>query len=360
VQGDAWTAEADGVRLLTVWSEQRPGCGEDAEPLAILHRPTGRGLLAVLDGAGGAGAGAAWGAYSGAWVGARVARLGAEAWFRAAVQGGATPDELAALLRHALRAALPATRSKLTGTMRRALPTTLAAVSYRVRAGAVRCQALWAGDSRSYVLLPASGLHALTRDHTTELDALDQLRQDPPMTNLLCADRPFTVDAHPAGGPGEFALPCLLLAATDGFFGYVQTPAHFECVLLDTLMRARDMAGWAAGLREAVRGYTADDASLSLAALGFDDFPRLRRAYRGRYESVRRLYMTGAPPTGRAWQDDTWASYRPGYEAYMPPAPPQEPDEPGPAVAGPDASGPDASRPVESGPVESGRKETGA
>jgi serine/threonine protein phosphatase PrpC len=338
VAAEVWAADTADVRLLTVWSERRAGRGEDAEPLALLHRPTGRGLLAVFDGAGGAGAASAWGAYTGAWVGARVARLATEAWFRHAVgiagrvpesgpgggstlAGAAPPagDALARVVRHALRAASPASRSKLTGSMRRALPTTLAAVSYRAAEGAVRCQALWAGDSRAYVLLPGTGLHALTRDHTAEDDALDQLRQDPPMTNLLSADRPFTVAAHPARGPGAFPLPCVLLAATDGFSGYVRTPAHFEWVLLDALMRARDTAGWAAGLREAVRGYTADDASLSLAAFGFADFPRLREAYRGRHESVRRRYMTGAPQDDRGWQDDAWAAYRPGYERYMPP-----------------------------------------
>ncbi|MEK8170925.1 lipopolysaccharide kinase InaA family protein [Streptomyces sp. M19] len=126
---------------------------------------------------------------------------------------------------------------------------------------------------------PGTGLHALTRDHTVEEDALVQLRQDPPMTNVVCADRPFEVAAHPPDRAGELSLPCVLLTATDGFFGYVHTPAHFEWVLLRSLMGARNVAEWAGYLAGTVRAYSADDASLSLAALGYADFRALRAAF---------------------------------------------------------------------------------
>ncbi|SEG25503.1 Serine/threonine protein phosphatase PrpC [Actinacidiphila yanglinensis] len=344
----AWAGRADGVRVLSVWTERRPGRGEDAEPLALHHVPTGSGLLAVFDGSGGSGAAPAWQGpdartYSGAWVGARAARLGTERWFQGLVEHGEpdTADRLADHLRRTLRAAAPVARSKITGSMRRSLPTTLAALTYGLDADRVRWRALWAGDSRSYALLPGSGLHALTRDHTTEDDALDQLRQDPPMTNVVCADRDFVVDGQPGSGSGEFDRPCVLLCATDGYFGYVHTPALFEYLLLRTLGRAGDMADWAARLRAAVQAYTADDASLCLAALGFQDFRALREAFRARYRAVAAAYVatfpehhgqdaagSGQPGGGaggfdalRHWQEETWQAYRPGYERYMPPLP---------------------------------------
>ncbi|MFJ2958529.1 serine/threonine protein phosphatase [Streptomyces sp. NPDC087270] len=374
----SWAGRADGVRLLSVWTERRPGHGEDAEPLVLHHVPSGAGLLAVFDGSGGSGAAPAWqGAdgrtYTGAWVGARAARLGTERWFQRLVEHGEpdTADRLAEHLRGTLRAAAPPARGKITGSMRRALPTTLSAVAYRLGPDRVSWRALWAGDSRSYALLPGSGLHALTRDHTTEDDALDQLRQDPPMTNVVCADRDFTVDAQPASGRREFALPCVLLSGTDGFFGYVHTPALFEYLLLSTLGRAGDMADWAARLRTAVQAYTADDASLGLAALGFPDFRALRAAFRERYRAVVAAYVATFPeryagdreagragaevPDGgggfgagtagfdalRHWQEETWRAYRPGYERYMPPLPPvlpaQRPERRVVPPAGPEA-----------------------
>jgi len=308
-------------------------------------------LLAVFDGAGGAGAAPAWPGpgggepYSGAWVGARAARLGTEHWFLQSVTQGrpATAETLAAHLRRTLQAARPRTRSKLTGSMRRALPTTMAALTFRIGEGCLRAQALWAGDSRAYALTPGSGLHAITRDDTTEDDALDQLRQDPPMTNLICADREFTLSAHPAAGPGALPVPCVLVAATDGFFGYVHTPGQFECVLLGALVGARDMDDWVRQLGRMVGGYTADDASLAVAAVGFAGFADLRTAFRERHDTVWRRYMDSVPPLDdrmdgreraellRQWQDATWAAYRPSYEAYMPPPPAPAP---GPVPAG--------------------------
>ena len=341
-----WTGRAGRVRALSVWTERRAGHGEDAEPLALHHVPSGTGLVAVFDGSGGSGAAPAWRpgpdgeTYSGAWVGARAARLGTERWFQRAVERGEpdTPDRLAEHLRGTLRAADSATHSKITGSMRRALPTTLAAVAYRLGDRDVRWRALWAGDSRAYALLPGSGLHALSRDHTSVDDTLEQLRQDPPMTNVLCADRPFTVSSQPALGPGRFPLPCVLLSATDGFFGYVHTPALFEYQLLHTLTQSHDMAGWAARLREAVQKYTADDASLSLVALGFEDFARFAQVFRERYLSMTDTYVSsfpesyapqepGGPDPLRAWQETTWGSYRTGYERFMPPLPEKRPEQ---------------------------------
>ncbi|MGP4110339.1 serine/threonine protein phosphatase [Streptomyces sp. 4N509B] len=394
-----WAGGGAGVAALTVWTERRAGRGEDAEPLAVYHRVSGHGLLAVFDGSGGSGAAPAWQGRTGAWAGARVARLAAECWFQRAVTapdgwsadggsadgtsadgrsvagrsadgrataphagGGESGDGegLAYALRRMLGAVpAPTSRSRLTGTMRRRLPTTVAALRYRFRPGEdrVRWQALWAGDSRAYALLPGSGLHALTRDDTVEEDALEQLRQDPPMTNVVCADRPFTVHATPPGA--ALRPPCVLLAATDGFFGYVTTPARFEWLLLRTLAEATGLGDWAGRLRDAVQPETADDASLSLVALGFDEhgddaggvgergsdrdaggdgdgddtgdggrpergFVALRAAFAERHERLTRAYGDGppAPPDGdaadwRRWQDETWRTYRTDYERFM-------------------------------------------
>ncbi|RII14987.1 hypothetical protein DSC45_19010 [Streptomyces sp. YIM 130001] len=321
-----WSADHTHLQALTVWTERSPGHGEDAEPLAAHHLPSGSGLLAVFDGSGGSGAAPAWNEPDGptrtnAWVGARIARLAAECWFQRVVLHGEpdTPDRLKYSLRRMLEAAPARTRTRISGSMRRALPTTLAALRYRVDDEGVRWRALWAGDSRSYALLPGSGLHALSRDDTHEEDALAQLRQDPPMTNVVCADREFTVNAH----DGLFQEPCVLLTATDGFFGYVHTPAQFECLLLATLVRARDAAEWAALLTESIVPMTADDASLSLVALGFEDFSGLRKAFTERYDGVARSGYQDVPPGDdqdalRRWQDRTWASYRSEYEKLMP------------------------------------------
>ncbi|MEV5874858.1 serine/threonine protein phosphatase [Streptomyces sp. NPDC052101] len=348
-----WCVDHEGLLAISVWTERVPGRGEDADPFVAHHMDSDQGVLAVFDGSGGAGAAPVWQASdgesrTGAWVGARVARLATDHWFHDVAAEGepATPETLHRYLQYFLGHA-PQRRSKISGTMRRQLPTTLAAVHYRL----VRRQAepelelrpLWAGDSRAYVLRPDTGLHVLTRDHTRESDALELLRTDPPMTNLVCADRDFAIDGQRLFQP----FPCVLVSATDGFFGYVHTPADFENLLLSTLHEAGTVEEWADLIRRAVQACTADDASLALVALGYHGFKHLREQFAPRLDELTARYVRTRPrgldrlsPGGgagpgpaaapddsadlparvRTWQDSTWHVYRPGYETHLPPA----------------------------------------
>lgn len=322
-----WGRGMPGLHTMGVWTERVPGRGEDAEPLLAYHLMTQRGLIGVFDGSGGSGSSPAWQApdgeqRTGAWVGSRVARLAMDCWFREVATAGeaADPEYLKGYLDF-FHARAPQRRSKIVGRMRRQLPTTLAAIEYRLQPeDQLEGRALWAGDSRAYLLDPEAGLQVLTRDHTEESDALELLRSDPPMTNTVCADRDFFVQEHTF----EFPLPCVLLTATDGFFGYVHTPADFENTLLSTLQAGNSETEWAELIRREVQGYTADDASLGLVALGYKDFVHLRSGFAARQEFIaglcRKNRPTGADPASamRAWQDGTWHDYRTGYEAYLP------------------------------------------
>ncbi|MFE6891061.1 serine/threonine protein phosphatase [Streptomyces sp. NPDC057694] len=337
-----WGTGHGGVQAVSVWTERVPGRGEDAEPFVVHHWESMQGLLAVFDGSGGAGAAPAWQApdgtaRTGAWVGARTARLATDCWFHdvARDRQDADAQSLHAYVKYFLEQA-PKRQSKISGTMRRQLPTTLAGLHYEVGEGEteIAVRPLWTGDSRAYALLPHSGLQVLTRDHTRESDALELLRSDPPMTNLVCADREFEVATHRLTLP----LPCVLVAATDGFFGYVHTPGEFELLLLRTLERAHDALEWSDLLRREVQAYTADDASLALLALGHRDFADLRDRFAPRYRELtdqlsvgRPGVLNGAPDPGadpreaaagiKAWQDRTWQAYRHDYERHLPPAP---------------------------------------
>jgi serine/threonine protein phosphatase PrpC len=337
-----WSADFGSLQAVSVWTERVPGRGEDAEPFVAHHWESGQGLLAVFDGSGGAGAAPAWQAPDGesrtsAWVGARTARLAVDCWFHDVTRNrqDVESQSLHAYLKYFLDKA-PQQHSKIGGTMRRQLPTTLAGIHYQVAPGQaeIELRPLWAGDSRAYVLLPDTGLHVLTRDHAHESDALELLRSDPPMTNLVCADRDFTIDTHLL----VLRQPCVLVAATDGFFGYVHTPADFEQLLLRTLQQAGSTTQWAELLRRGVELVTADDASLALLAYGYADFDDLRSRFTLRLGQLvdeqsrgRPSALTAAPdPVAnpyetpariKAWQDRSWKSYRHGYESYLPPAP---------------------------------------
>jgi serine/threonine protein phosphatase PrpC len=315
-----WHHEESELVALAVWTERVPSRGEDADPLMLFHRPSGRGLIAVFDGVGGAGRAPAGRSASGvdrtqAWVAARQVRGLVEEWFvapRATGLGEQLTERMAGI---------PCEQSRLRGTIHRSYPTTLAAIDFRLARTAVSWDVLWAGDSRCYVAEPDTGLQQLSRDDTELHDTLEQLVQDPPMTNLVSAGRPFVLNRW----HGSASLPCLLMCATDGFFGYVDTPAQFEQLLWSTLLSAQDLAHWSVLLTERVSSYTGDDASLVLVTLGVSGFDELRVLFRRRAEQVRREHAEsmdqirqGDQPGLVTARERSWLSYRSNYERRLP------------------------------------------
>lgn len=323
-----WQQFTSNLLTLGVWTEKSAGRGEDAHPLVLHNWRTHRGLTAVFDGLGGAGAGRVGHAAGGversnAWVAAHGARGLVEEWFLDAHERTAAGDP-AGLRDHLADrlAELKGTgRRKILGTMRRELPTTFAGIAYEVGKTEVRWQALWAGDSRCYLLDPLAGLQQLTRDDTESDDALTLLVEDPPMTNVISAGGQFVVNEN----RGAVGMPCLFVTATDGFFGYLDTPAEFEHVLLDTLVASADAADWGDRLADRVASYTGDDASLSVVAFGFADFAWLREAFTRR---ARVVLVDHVEPVRHVADDrdafvaeraDSWRRYREHYEWRMPP-----------------------------------------
>jgi hypothetical protein len=319
--GLAWSHTTDRWLLGAGWSEKVAGKGEDAEPVVRMHA-SGRGLLAVFDGTGGAGSASArrlpdGGDLSGAYVASRLSKQVTEAWFTEQVDRGVAVEgaALATRLSDALRdeTTYPdVPRSTMKGSLQRVLPTTLAAVAVAVGPDAVDVDALWAGDSRCYALTPTHGLQVLSVDDTRETDALALIRNDQPMTNLVCGDRPFTVNQLRF----RFNQPLVVLTATDGCFGYVRTPAHFEYLLLDSLVQAPDLASWSAELVEAMAAIAADDTSFSFGAYGFRDFAELQDLLRPRRDHLAEVHWApfqqaaGDPEAIEALRNSSWHDYR--------------------------------------------------
>lgn len=331
-QGCSWAFGNPELAAAAFWSERIPGKGEDASPSLVFDQRTRRGLIGVYDGAGGAGSAPArvlidGTTVSGAFVGSRVAREATERWFQADLDEAkrlGSGDHLAAVLQDQLRRAaaegIPQ-NSRIAGSLQRTLPTTLAAAVVSNEADAVEVHALWAGDSRVHVLTPDHGLVQLSLDDAPITDALELLINDSPMTNLVCADRPFVVNERIE----RFYRPVVVLAATDGCFGYVATPAHYEFLLLHHLQRSQSLDQWIEFLLVEFQGFTSDDASLVMSAFGFVDFEHLRSSFAPRAAQLRAEHW--APMEGLDRSDDTfvdarrssWDRYRAGYEALITP-----------------------------------------
>jgi serine/threonine protein phosphatase PrpC len=319
-----WHVAAKSLTAVAAWSQKRQGLGEDAEPTFLHHLPSRRGVLGVYDGLGGAGARHAGHSRDGrqishAFIAARLAHLTVQSWFATSVVTGDPGPTLSERLAEVFAGARSAARNKLFGTLRRDFPTTLAIIEYQESRQSVEVTASWAGDSRCYLLTGECGLQQLSRDDSDVQDVLELLIADQPMTNVVSASGDFTIH-HRKFSP--FSLPCVLVCATDGFFGYVAAPALFEHVLLSELDRAENGSQWARNLAVRVRGYTGDDASLVLVALGFGSFKRMREGFTRRLRELEVEHAEVLGPVDNraefvAARRRSWERYRRQYLRYL-------------------------------------------
>jgi hypothetical protein len=320
-----------------------PGQGEDSDPIVRDGRELG--MVAVFDGMGGAG-GTVYetpdGPRTGAYLASRVARDVVEQRMLALLDpewnldGPAAARDLQRSVTRALAdtlAALNAPKSGLRSRLLRALPTTMALMALQrrePREGRWAGHVFWSGDSRVYVFDPVTGAHQLSRDDLRDAgDALVNLRQDSVVSNAMSADTDFVVHHHKV----ELTAPFLAVAATDGCFGYVRTPIHFEHLVLAALRESTDIGSWSRILQQRIAAITGDDAAMAVLGVGADHdvFRRLFATRTAELEQrcvvpldeleaeVGRAEQAVAEARGRhaAVQTSLWAEYKTEYERYL-------------------------------------------
>ena len=338
------TPSAAGPRVSFGFNlEKIAGQGEDSDPIVRHGRELG--LVAVFDGMGGAGGtvyATAEGPRTGAYLASRVARDVVEQRMVALLDpewnldGAAAAQDLQRSVRAALQerlAELKAPASGLRSRLLRALPTTMAlAALQRHEPGGDRwtCHLLWAGDSRAYVFEPGAGARQLTVDDIRDRgDAMANLREDSVVSNAMSADTEFVVHHRQV----ELTAPFLVIAATDGCFGYVPSPMHFEHLVLAALRDGPDTDGWSAAVQATVSAVTGDDAAMAMLGVGADqdDF---RRLFAQRTAELEQRWITPLDDLDtelreqerklaevraarRERQAQLWGAYKPGYEEYL-------------------------------------------
>ena len=329
-----------------------PDQGEDSDP--ILRDGPDLGLVGVFDGMGGAG-GTVYetpdGPRTGAYLASRIARDVVERrmldllepdWH---LNGKSAASDLQRSVQQALRQRLkelnPA-RSGLRSRLIRALPTTMALVALqRIQPGGPvwAGHVFWAGDSRAYVFEPTGARQLSTDDLRDPGDALANLRRDSVVSNAMSAD----VDFHVNYRRVELRAPFLVVCATDGCFGYVPTPMHFEHLVLSRLLAARNTEAWSSSVQTEITTVTGDDAAMSTLGVGadFKEFqklfaPRVAGLASDIVEPLDQLSATVARIEQELHElrlrqlDETtekWNQYKTGYERYLRPEPLMEDDE---------------------------------
>lgn len=205
---------------------------------------------------------------------------------------------------------------RITGSMVRTLPTTAAVALIRHSKGnMLEVSAFWAGDSRVYIL-DKTGLAQLTQDDTSVSDPMENLYEDGVLKNIFCSDRNVKLHTKTI----TLRPPFMVLAATDGCFGYVSTPMEFEGMLLHSLLNADNPTQWEQKLQEMIGQTAGDDHTICLAAFGYPSFVSMQRNLSKRYEEILKAYLnpiTELPTEDRESRQKLWQQYRGDYMRYL-------------------------------------------
>jgi hypothetical protein len=320
-----------------------PGQGEDSDP--ILRHGRELGLVGVFDGMGGAGGTVyetADGPRTGAYLASRIARDVVEQRMLELLDpewnldGPSVAQDLQSSVRDALVAHLAELKAPASGLRSRCLVRCrrrwrwwpCSACSPTATAGRATCSGPATRAPTPCCRRSACSSSPVDdiRDHG---DAMANLRQDSVVSNAMSADTEFVVHHRQV----ELTAPFLVVAATDGCFGYVPSPMHFEHLLLTALREASSTDGWSRSVQSAVSAVTGDDAALSVLGIGAD-FRGFQRLLADRSadveqrfiapldaaeEQVRELeqQLEQARSRAQAQSARLWADYKAGYEGLL-------------------------------------------
>ena len=262
--------------------EKREGHGEDSSPLFLIK--DNYCAVGVFDGMGGSGATTCVSEYGNDHTKAYVAsRIIKEAVFNYLNNANCYSDINSEGIWNTAKSRLeqeksnyPTKVSGLRSKLVRDYPTTLAIVTCNlVDDGISTIDSYWAGDSRNY-LWNSDGFYQISKDDLdVDNDPLENLRNDGALSNCICADRAFQINNKRINVKGPF----IIISATDGCFGYFITPMHFHEVLLTGLKLSGDVSEWENFVKAEMCKVTGDDISLSLCAIGFEDFESLKTSF---------------------------------------------------------------------------------
>lgn len=292
--------------------EKIPEHGEDSWCYSFNERA---GMMGVFDGCGGLGAASypELSGKTGAYLASRAAAGAVMDWFQQGCEDGRLElgdikDRIMDNLNLCVKTAKTGP-SKFRGSMVRLMPTTGSIWIMEAERNRLRATSISAGDSRNYILC-SHGLLQISADDLSGEDAMSNLYNDAPMTNVISADGQFTLSCR------RIAVdlrknPCILMSATDGCFGYLPSPMEFEALLLRTMLSASSPAEWEAFLQKEIGAVAGDDQSLSMAAFGFDTFENMKKSFAARGELLSRLTTAMGDSTSKRWA--AWDVYKSNY-----------------------------------------------
>ena len=298
-----------------------PGEGEDGY---YCCRNDKRAIVAVFDGCGGLGSRryTAFNGHTGAYISSRIASGAAHDCFHLT---GKMPDksgrtfytEYIKLLEEGFSMAADMCsheQSMIRGALVRDFPCTAAMAYVSSGEGGVTVDCMWAGDSRVY-LLNRNGLQQMTVDDLDVSDAMENLSADSALKNVLSSDGRYMIHRRII----RLNNPGIVFAATDGCFGYMNSPMEFEYALIGCLVESDTQVVFEEKMHDVFMRHAQDDFTFGGIVIGFSSFDDMRKNYEKRYEQLRKEYID---PIRKAEDADTvrrmlWEQYRGQYEHFI-------------------------------------------
>lgn len=298
-------------QIIYIKKEKIAGKGEDSCCFDNVSRP-GATMLSVFDGCGGAGAKkyVKLGNHSGAYIGSRVVCGIVFDWFRglADLNNESTwTMQIHDMIQEAFAKyrECDESRSVMRGSLAKEFPTTMSGSIILNKNTGAEANFLWAGDSRGYVL-DANGLHQMTQDDVNDADALNNLMNDGAMTNVISGSKDFEIHTNKCPlYPGS-----MVICSTDGCFGYLESPIHFEYMLLSYLMESNSHIDWKNKVTDYLARVSGDDFTMLIAFYGFKDFNSIKATYYGRLRYIESNYITYWDNASEDERRILWEKYR--------------------------------------------------
>lgn len=262
--------------------------GEDADPLIMADPKRNWGVIGVFDGMGGAGARKYIHKktnieHTSAWWASRCVKDAVESIIEKRIKEDIGIDPIQYLesnLHNAIKEKLdleienfPNT-SSIMSKMIRKLPTTMALCVYYIdKNNNVTINSYWAGDSRVY-LFDGEHVTFLTIDdaNAPNNDPFSPANMDLAMNNAICQDQDFRINKSTIEIKLDRSKPFLLMAATDGCFGYFKNPILFEKTIRESLLKSSNWEQWPNEIQNAIiKNGKQDDLSMAMVAIGVSD-----------------------------------------------------------------------------------------
>lgn len=290
--------------IFSVTHEMIKDNGEDSFCFCALND---RFMLGVFDGCGGSGSKkyAHFSGKTGAYMASHAVCGAVYQWF-AELQG---ENQLQEYVQSALSVCMKYEdrQGRMLGSLGKLFPTTAAILVGEANENKINVCCYWAGDSRCYIL-NADGLRQLTADDLNGQDAMNNLKNDGVMTNVINGSVPFEIHCKKL----TVGNPCIFLTATDGCFSYLNSPMEFENLLLDSLIGASSVAEWKQELDKRMFERAGDDYTLCVASCGFDNFYDMQNSLNSRKSYVAEKYICSKRDVDAAWNQ-----YKKEYSKYL-------------------------------------------